>query len=106
LNVHGVNDFRQTEIHTAQPVVFQPTALEFEMATEKLKRQKSPGIDQIPAELIKVEDTKICYRSINLLILFGIKRNCLTSVRSPSFYLSIRRVIKQVFVITEKYHFC
>ena len=26
----------------------------FEMAIEKLKRHKSPGIDQIPAELIKV----------------------------------------------------
>jgi hypothetical protein len=22
LNVHGVNDFRQTEIHTAEPLVF------------------------------------------------------------------------------------
>ena len=27
--------------------------LEVEMAIEKLKRHKSPGIDQIPAELIK-----------------------------------------------------
>jgi len=71
LNVHGVNDVRQTEIHTAQPLMFQPIALDVDMATEKLKRQKSPGIDQIPAELIKVEDTKICYRSVNILILFG-----------------------------------
>ena len=29
------------------------SAFEFEMAFEKLKRYKSPGIDQIPAELIK-----------------------------------------------------
>jgi len=29
------------------------SAFEVEMATEKLKRQKSPGFDQIPAELIK-----------------------------------------------------
>jgi len=28
-------------------------AFEFEMAIEKLKRHKSPGIDQIPAKLIK-----------------------------------------------------
>ena len=28
-------------------------AIEFEKALEKLKRYKSPGIDQIPAELIK-----------------------------------------------------
>jgi hypothetical protein len=106
LNIHGVKDVGQTEIHTAQPLMFQPRALEVEMATEKLKRQKSPSIDQIPAELIKVEGTKICYTSINILILCGIRRNCLTSVRSPSFYLSIRRVIKQILVITEKYRFC
>jgi hypothetical protein len=29
------------------------SAFEFEMAIEKLKGHKSPGIDQIPAELIK-----------------------------------------------------
>jgi hypothetical protein len=51
--VHGVNDVRQTEIHTAQPLVPEPSAFEVEMAAEKLKRHKSPGTDQIPAELIK-----------------------------------------------------
>jgi hypothetical protein len=29
------------------------------MATEKLKRHKSPGVDQIPAELIKAENRTI-----------------------------------------------
>jgi hypothetical protein len=29
------------------------SAFEFEKAIEKLKRHKSPGVDQIPAELIK-----------------------------------------------------
>jgi hypothetical protein len=33
--------------------VSEPSAFDFDMATEKLKRHKSPGIDQIPAELIK-----------------------------------------------------
>jgi hypothetical protein len=31
----------------------EPSAFEVEMAIEKLKSHKSPGIDQIPAELIK-----------------------------------------------------
>jgi hypothetical protein len=53
LNIHGVNDVRQTEAHTAQPLVPKPSAFEVEMAIEKLKRHKSPGIDQIPAELIE-----------------------------------------------------
>jgi hypothetical protein len=41
LNVHGVNDVRQTEIHTAQPVVPELSAFLVEMAIEKLKRNKS-----------------------------------------------------------------
>jgi len=51
--VHGVNDIRHIEIYTAEPLLLQPSALEFEMAIEKLKRHKSLCIDQIPAELIK-----------------------------------------------------
>jgi hypothetical protein len=53
LNVHGVKDVRQTEIFTTEPLVPEPSASEVEMATGKLKRHKSPGIDQIPVELIK-----------------------------------------------------
>ena len=53
LNVHGVNDVRQTEIHTAEPLVPEPSACEIEVAIEKLKSHKSPGTTQIPAELIK-----------------------------------------------------
>jgi hypothetical protein len=40
LNVHGDSDFRQTEIHTAEPVVPDPSAFEVAMAIEKLKRDK------------------------------------------------------------------
>jgi hypothetical protein len=36
-----------------------PSAFEVEMAIEKLKRHISPGIDQIPAELIKAGDRTI-----------------------------------------------
>jgi hypothetical protein len=53
LNVHAVNDVRQTEIHTAEPLVPEPSSSEVEIAIEKLERYKSPGIDQIPAELIQ-----------------------------------------------------
>ena len=59
LNTHGVNDVRQTEIHTAEPLVPEPSAFEIEMAIEKLKGHKSTGIDQIPAELIKAEGRTI-----------------------------------------------
>jgi len=45
-------------------------------------------------------------RAINLLILFGIRRNCLRSGRSRSLYLFIRRVIKHNLVIIEAKHLC
>jgi len=52
-NVHGVMDVRQTEIHTAQPLVPEPSVFEVEMVIKKLKRHISPGIDQIQAELFQ-----------------------------------------------------
>jgi len=59
LNVHGVSDVRQAEIHTAEPLVTEPSALEVELAIEKQRRYKSPGIDQITAELIKAGGSTI-----------------------------------------------
>ena len=52
LNVHGVNNVRQKEIRTAEPLVPEPSALEVELAIEKLKNHKSRGNDQITAEMI------------------------------------------------------
>jgi hypothetical protein len=51
LNVHNISDVRQIEIHTAEPLVPGPSHLEFEISIAKLKKYKSPGHDQIPAEL-------------------------------------------------------
>ena len=51
--MHGVKDVGQVEKRTAEPLVPEPGAPEFELAIDKLKSHKSPGIDQISAELIK-----------------------------------------------------
>ena len=59
LNVHGNSDVRQAEIHTAEPLVPEPSILEVELAIEKLKSHKSPGNDQMPAELIKAGGSTI-----------------------------------------------
>jgi hypothetical protein len=67
LNVHGDSDVRQTEIHTAEPLVPEPNAFEIEMAIEKLKRYKSQGIDQIPAEVNKAGGSKISSEIHNLI---------------------------------------
>jgi hypothetical protein len=53
IDVHNVSDVRQIEVHTAEPLVPGPSRLEDENSVAKLKRYKSPGSDQIPAELIQ-----------------------------------------------------
>jgi hypothetical protein len=58
-NVHVVSNGRQTEMHTAKALVPELSAFQVEMAVEKLKGHKSPGIDQIPADLIKAGGIKI-----------------------------------------------
>ena len=55
----GVYD-KQTEIHTAEPLVPELSAIEVELAIVKLKSHASPGIDQIPAELIQAGGRTIC----------------------------------------------
>ena len=37
LNLHGVNDLRQREIHTAELIEHEPRAFEFERTIEKLE---------------------------------------------------------------------
>jgi len=62
LNVHENNDVRQAEIHTVEPLVPEPSAI------GKLKNHKSPGIDRIPAELIKAGGRTICSAIHKLII--------------------------------------
>jgi len=73
-NVHGVSNVRQTEIHTEEQVP-EPSALEVEMAIEKLKTYKSSGTGQIPVEMSKAGVEQFALISINAFILFGIRRN-------------------------------
>jgi hypothetical protein len=82
LNIYEVNDVRETEIHTVKSLVPDPSAFNVELAIEKLESHKSPRMDQIPAELIK----QFAMRSMNLLFLFGIRRNRLRRGRSHSLH--------------------
>jgi hypothetical protein len=67
LNVHGVHDVRQIDVHTADPLIPEPSLVEVEIATGKLKSYKSPDTDQIPAELIKA-GSETLYSKIQGLI--------------------------------------
>jgi hypothetical protein len=68
MNVHWVNDIWQTELHTAESLVPEQSVFEIELAIEKLKSHKSPGIDQIPAEFIKAGGRTIRHEIHKLII--------------------------------------
>jgi hypothetical protein len=48
--LHGAGGVRQTEMHAAEPFVPVPSASE---VIGKFRSYKSPGVDQIPTELIQ-----------------------------------------------------
>ena len=49
----------------------EPSAFQVEMAIEKIKRHKSPCVDQIAAELIKAGGRTIALRLVKLFIRVG-----------------------------------
>jgi hypothetical protein len=107
LNVHNVIAVRQIEIYMVEPLVPGPSRLEVEIAIAKLKKYKSPGSDQIPAELIQAGGGGVkcyCLRSTNSLILFGIRKNCLISGRSLLLYQFAKRVTKLNVIFVVGYH--
>ena len=61
-------NFKLAEIHTAEPLVPEPSDFEVQLAIEKLKSHKSPGIDQIPEELIKAGIRTIRFAIYKLII--------------------------------------
>jgi hypothetical protein len=66
LNIHGVHDVRQMDIHTAEPLVPEPTLVKVESVIGKFKSYKSPGTDQIPS-MIKAGGEAICSEIHKLL---------------------------------------
>ena len=109
LNVHGVKYIKHSVIHTAEPLVPEPSVFEFELAIEKIKSHKSPGTDQIPAELIKAGGGTIRHGIHKLIISIKNKEELpeeWNDGMSRSLYLSIRRGIKQTVITIRAYHFC
>jgi hypothetical protein len=101
--VYHISDVRQIEVHTAEPLVPGHSLLEAEIAIAKLKKYKSLGSDQIPAELFQAGG-EILLSAIHKPILFGIRKTCLISGRSLSFYQFTKRVTKLTVIILVGYH--
>ena len=106
LNVDGVHDVRQTEIHTAEHLVPEPSAFEVELAVEKLKSHKSPGIDQIPADLIKEGGRTIRYQIHKLIVSIWNKEELSEEWKESIIVPIHKKGLKQIVVIIGAYHFC
>jgi hypothetical protein len=74
LNVHGAGGVRQTEMHTAEPFVPEPSASEGEVTVGKLKSYKSPDVDQIPAKMIQAGGGTLRYEIDKLIKLIWKKK--------------------------------
>jgi hypothetical protein len=64
-------------LHTAEPLVPGPSHLEVEISIAKLKKYKSPGSDQILAELYQAGGETLVFKCLS-----GIRKKCLISERS------------------------
>jgi hypothetical protein len=58
--LHGIHDVRQMAIHTAEPLVPEPSLIKVEIAIGKMKRYKFLGTDQILTELIRAGIETLC----------------------------------------------
>jgi hypothetical protein len=92
IECHRVSDVRQIEIHTAEPLVPDPSPFEVEIAIQNLKRYKSPGSDQIPSELIK-EGGEILCSKIHKLINSIWNKEHLPDQGNASIILPIRKKV-------------
>jgi hypothetical protein len=65
LNVCGINDVRQTEMHETELLVTEPISFKVEIAI--LERYKLPDIDQMPVELIQAVGNTLCFDIYKLI---------------------------------------
>jgi hypothetical protein len=102
LNVNGVDDVRKMDIHTAEPLMPEPSLVEVEISIGKLKSYKFLGIDQIPAELIKAGMKHYVLRYADLFVVYGIRRNCHSSGKNLLLYQFIKWLLRLVLIIIEE----
>jgi hypothetical protein len=98
INVHGAHNIRQT----AEPLMPEPSLVEMEIATGKLRSYKTLGTYQIPAELIKAGGETLCSEIHKLFVLYGIRRNCHSSGRNLLLYQFTKWVIRLIVIIIEE----
>jgi hypothetical protein len=76
-----------------------PSAFEDEMANEKVKRHKAPGIDHIPAELIKAGSRTIRSEIHKIINSVWNKEDIPEEWKESIIVLFIKKAIKQIVVV-------
>jgi hypothetical protein len=95
LNAHDFDDVRQVEIHTPEPLVPEPNAFEFELLLNSYKFTNHQILMKSQQNWLKQVAGQFAVRSIHLLILFGIRRNYLSSGRSTSLYVPVYKKVEK-----------
>jgi hypothetical protein len=93
--------------HTAKPLVPGPSRLEVETAIAKLKKNKSPSSDQIPAELIQAGGEILLsanHKLINSVWNKGKKRTAWSVEGDELLYQFKKRMTKLTVLIIVGYH--
>jgi hypothetical protein len=93
-------------MRTAEPFVPDPSAAEVEIAIVKLKRYKSPGVDQIPAELILAGGGTLCSEIHKLIKLIWNKKELPYQWKESIVVPIHRKGDKIAVVIIKAYHCC
>jgi hypothetical protein len=78
-------------MHTAEPLVREPSSFEIENATEMLKRCESAGTDQILVELIQAEGNTLRSMIHKFINSNWKKEEFLQQWKEPIIYLPIKR---------------
>jgi hypothetical protein len=82
------------------------SASEAEAAIGKLKRYKSPGVDQIPAELIQTRRETLCSEIQNLIKLISNKEELPQQWKESIVIPAHKRGDKLAVLIIEAHHCC
>jgi hypothetical protein len=106
MNVHGAGGVRQTEMYTHEPFVPESSSSEVEVAIGKLKRYKSPGVDQIPAELFQAGGGTLRSEIHKLIKFIWNKEELPHQWKESIVNLFTKRVMKLTVVIIKQYHCC
>jgi hypothetical protein len=86
------------DIHTAEPLVPEPSLVKVEVAVGNFKMYKSPGTDQ----LIKAGGETLYCEVHKLICSIGKRRNCHSNGRKLLLYQFIKRVIRLAVIIIEE----